>query len=66
MPNLEEVRSFWEANPFWSGESSFDVGTIDFYKAQFLVVVNLAIKDKRVSIVIGNHRLLPMLYIDDC
>lgn len=32
MSNLEAVRCFWEANPLWSGESSFGAGTIDFYK----------------------------------
>jgi ubiquinone/menaquinone biosynthesis C-methylase UbiE len=32
MANLDEVRSFWEANPLWSGESSFDAGTVEFYK----------------------------------
>ena len=32
MSKLDEVQHFWEANPLWSGESSFEDGTIDFYK----------------------------------
>lgn len=32
MTRLEEVRAFWESNPLWTGESSFDPGGIPFFE----------------------------------
>lgn len=32
MTSLDEVRSFWEQNPLWMGESSSAPGTIPFYE----------------------------------
>lgn len=32
MTNLDSVRKFWEENPLWSGESSFEIGSHDFFE----------------------------------
>lgn len=32
MSSINEVRTFWEDNPLWSGESSFDPGSIEFFE----------------------------------
>lgn len=32
LNDLNEVRSFWESNPLWTGESAFTPGTIDFFE----------------------------------
>lgn len=32
MTSLDEVRSFWEDNPLWMGESSFAPGSIPFFE----------------------------------
>ena len=32
MTHLEEVRAFWENNPLWTGESSFEPGTAAFFE----------------------------------
>jgi 2-polyprenyl-3-methyl-5-hydroxy-6-metoxy-1,4-benzoquinol methylase len=32
MTRLEEVRAFWESNPLWTGESSFEPGSIPFFE----------------------------------
>ena len=37
MTHLEEVRAFWESNPLWTGESSFEPGSIPFFEEHRLV-----------------------------
>ena len=32
MTRLEEVRAFWEHNPLWTGESSFEPGSLPFFE----------------------------------
>lgn len=32
MTHLDEVRTFWENNPLWTGESSFELGSIPFFE----------------------------------
>ena len=32
MTSLDEVRSFWEANPLWTGESSNSSGSMQFFE----------------------------------
>ena len=32
MTDLNEVKSFWENNPLWTGESVFEPGTIEFFE----------------------------------
>lgn len=32
MTSLDDVRSFWEANPLWTGESSFLPGSMPFFE----------------------------------
>jgi len=32
MTHLEQVRTFWESNPLWTGESSFEPGSIPFFE----------------------------------
>lgn len=31
MTDLEQVRSFWENNPLWTGESKYQTGSVPFY-----------------------------------
>lgn len=30
--DINNVRSFWEKNPLWTGESSYEAGSIDFFE----------------------------------
>lgn len=39
MTALNDVRSFWENNPLWTGESSFTPGSIDFFEEHRSVYV---------------------------
>lgn len=39
MTGLEQVRSFWENNPLWSGESKFQAGTLEFYEEHRAVYI---------------------------
>ena len=32
MTSLDEVRSFWEQNPLWTGESSSAPGSMQFFE----------------------------------
>ena len=32
MMHLEEVRTFWECNPLWTGESTFEPGSVSFFE----------------------------------
>ena len=32
MPRIEDVKSFWDSNPLWTGESKFQPGTIEFFE----------------------------------
>ena len=32
MMQLEEVRTFWECNPLWTGESTFEPGSVSFFE----------------------------------
>lgn len=32
MTRLEDVRAFWESSPLWTGESSFEPGSIPFFE----------------------------------
>lgn len=32
MTRLDEVRAFWESNPLWTGESSFEPGSRPFFE----------------------------------
>lgn len=32
MTSLEQVRSFWESNPLWTGESVYQAGSVEFYE----------------------------------
>ena len=32
MTELDQVRNFWENNPFWNGESAYKPGTEAFLK----------------------------------
>lgn len=39
MTRLEEVRAFWESNPLWTGESSFDPGSLPFFEEHHSVYI---------------------------
>lgn len=41
MTDVDEVRDFWEKNPLWTGESVFDLGSMDFFEEHR----NIYIKD---------------------
>ena len=32
MPNVTDVKDFWENNPLWTGESNFSPGSIEFFE----------------------------------
>ncbi|MBX9780054.1 MAG: class I SAM-dependent methyltransferase [Chitinophagaceae bacterium] len=32
MSDIEQVKSFWNSNPLWTGESKFEPGTRDFFE----------------------------------
>ena len=32
MPNVTDVKDFWENNPLWTGESNFSPGPIEFFE----------------------------------
>ena len=36
--SIEDVKSFWESNPLFSGESNFPIGTRDFFEEHQRVV----------------------------
>ncbi len=31
MTDLNQVRTFWESNPLWTGESKYDAGSVSFF-----------------------------------
>lgn len=39
MTDLEQVRSFWENNPLWTGESSHQAGSVEFYEEHRAVYI---------------------------
>lgn len=39
MTELDTVRSFWESNPLWTGESAHLAGSIDFYEEHRTVYI---------------------------
>lgn len=32
MTCIDRVKEFWEESPLWTGESKYQVGSIDFFK----------------------------------
>ncbi len=39
MPNLNDVKKFWNNNPLWSGESDFEPGSLEFFEEHRSVVI---------------------------
>ena len=40
MTDLDKVRSFWEQNPLWTGESAHEAGSIEFFQEHRQVYVS--------------------------
>jgi len=40
MKTIDDVKSFWEDNPLWTGESNYEVGTRDFFEEHKSVVIS--------------------------
>ena len=52
MSNLKKVKEFWEANPLWSGESKYALGSKEFLKnieKSILMIVLLVNLTKSVT-----------------
>ena len=32
MTSIDRVKEFWEESPLWTGESKYQVGSIDFFQ----------------------------------
>ena len=39
MPNVTDVKDFWENNPLWTGESNFSPGSIEFFEEHRSVTI---------------------------
>ena len=39
MPNVTDVKDFWENNPLWTGESNFSPGSIEFFEEHRSVII---------------------------
>ncbi len=37
---IDSVRNFWDTNPLWSGESSFEPGTLAFFEEHSSIYIN--------------------------
>jgi 2-polyprenyl-3-methyl-5-hydroxy-6-metoxy-1,4-benzoquinol methylase len=40
IKSIDDVRQFWETNPLWSGESSFEEGTKEWFEEHRKVVID--------------------------
>ena len=40
MPQIEDVKSFWDSNPLWTGESKFESGSLEFFEEHRKVYID--------------------------
>ncbi len=40
MPQIEDVKSFWDSNPLWTGESKFEPGSLEFFEEHRKVYID--------------------------
>ena len=40
MADLDQVKTFWNENPLWTGESNQDPGSIEFYEEHRSVYIS--------------------------
>lgn len=49
MPNLNDVKQFWNNNLLWSGESEFELGSLEFFEEHRSVVIEDCFADNLIG-----------------